>query len=294
MKKRLCRYLMPCILASLLVFLAVKASHGVGIAEIKQRGTLLHLGVPYANFVTGSGDGLDVELMQLFAQYLGVRYQYVKTSWAEAIPDLTGLKSTVPGEETRITGDIIANGMTVLPKREKMVDFSTPTFPTQVWLVARSDSSLSPIIPTDSIEKDLEMVRSLLKGREVMGIRNTCLDPELHNLEATGAKVICFSGSLNELAPAVMHGEAETTMLDVPDALIALEKWPGKLKIIGPISKVQVMGCAFAKSSGELREAFNRFFEQCRKDGTYMRLVAKYYPRASYYFPEFFRLLQER
>jgi hypothetical protein len=27
------------------------------------------LGVPYANFITGSGDGLDVELMQLFARH---------------------------------------------------------------------------------------------------------------------------------------------------------------------------------------------------------------------------------
>jgi len=47
------------------------------LAEVKQRGTLRHLGIPYANFVTGAGDGMDVELMQRFAQHLGVKYRYV-------------------------------------------------------------------------------------------------------------------------------------------------------------------------------------------------------------------------
>jgi hypothetical protein len=42
------------------------------LPEIKARGVLRHVGVPYANFVTGTGDGLDVELVTLFAQDLGV------------------------------------------------------------------------------------------------------------------------------------------------------------------------------------------------------------------------------
>lgn len=281
-----------CFVAGFLVCLLAAASYGVEIKEIKQRDVLLHLGVPYAGFVTGSGDGLDVELMQLFAKYLGVEYRYVQTSWEDAIPALTGLKEQ--GATTQITGDIIANGMTVLPKREKLVDFSNPTFPTQVWLVARSDSPINPILPTDSIKKDIEIVRGLLKDREVLGVRNTCLDPALYNLEAAGARVRIFPGSLNEVAPAIISGEAETTLLDVPDALIALDKWPGKIKIIGPISEVQVMGCAFSKGSGELRDVFNRFFAQCKRNGTYKRLVLKYYPRAPYYFPEFFRLVLDQ
>ena len=91
----------------------------------------------------------------------------------------------------------------------------------------------------------------MLDGHEVLVLKNTCLDPELHNLEATGARVRCFPGSLNELAPAVMNGEAETTILDLPDAFIALEKWPGKIKIIGPISEHTGYGLRF-------REVFRR------------------------------------
>ena len=60
------------------------------LKEIKQEGVLRHLGVPYANFVDGADNGLDVELMRLFAKELGVRYEYVETNWKTVISDLTG------------------------------------------------------------------------------------------------------------------------------------------------------------------------------------------------------------
>jgi ABC-type amino acid transport substrate-binding protein len=62
------------------------------LGDVKQRGTLRHLGIPYANFVTGTGDGMDVELMQGFARELGVTYEYVKEDWGNIFGDLTGRK----------------------------------------------------------------------------------------------------------------------------------------------------------------------------------------------------------
>jgi len=43
----------------------------------------------------------------------------------------------------------------------------------------------------------------------------TCLDPSLYKLEETGLhNPVCRH--LNEIAPAVVNGEAEMTILDVP------------------------------------------------------------------------------
>ena len=42
------------------------------LAEIKAEGVLRHIGIPYANFVSGSGDGMDVELIKGFALHLQV------------------------------------------------------------------------------------------------------------------------------------------------------------------------------------------------------------------------------
>jgi ABC-type amino acid transport substrate-binding protein len=280
--------------AALVVFFSTSLLWAADLQEVKQRGVLRHLGIPYANFVTGSGDGLDVELVKLFARHLGVKYEYVEASWESELGDLTGKRVSCKGNnieimgEAPIKGDLIANGFTIIPWREKIVDFSVPTFITQVWLVAKADSPLQPIVPGAAIEKDIAAVEALLKGHAILGKVNTCLDPSLYRLKEKGARVRLFPGSLNDLVPAVIAGEADLTLLDVPDALVALDKFPGRIKIIGPITARQYMGCAFAKTSPELLAAFNQFFEKIKGDGTYLEMVKRYYPKVLIYFPDFF------
>lgn len=266
------------------------------LQDIKADGVIRHLGIPYANFVTGSDDGMDVELIKGFAKYLGVRYEFVKSDWGSVAEDLVGKKVTtvgsraVLGEDVRVRGDLVANGFTIIPWRKDVLDFSEPTFPSQIWLIARADSSVKPIKPTkNNVKKDINLVRRAIKGKKVLALPKTCLDPVLYDLDSTGATVINYSGKLNDLAPALILKEAELTILDVPDALIAMEKWPGKIKIIGPVSPPQFMAVGFSKSSPKLREAFNKYLEESKHNGTYLRLVKKYYPTASYYFPSFFK-----
>lgn len=283
---------------SIYCLLTVPAFSG-DLEEVRQRGVLRHLGITYANFVreTDQGmDGLDVELIQLFAEHLGVRYELVQTSWSEAFGDLTGDNvqpkddSVVVTGKVPVRGDVLANGLTILPWREKVVRFSIPTFPTGVWLVARADSPIKPIEPSGDIETDIDRVKRLLSGRSVLAMKGTCLDPELYNLDQAGTQIRLYTASqnLNDIAPAVIEGVAEATLLDVPDALVALQKWPGDIKIIGPISSRQLMGVAFAKSSPDLLRVFNEFFRNCWTDGTYDRLVHKYYPSVYLYMGNFF------
>ncbi|MFH1628118.1 MAG: transporter substrate-binding domain-containing protein [Pseudomonadota bacterium] len=278
-----------------LFMLTMGLASGADLAEVKERGVLRHLGIPYANFVTGSGDGLDVEMVKRFAGYLGAKYVYVKTDWQDVIGDLSGKKVMARGDDVEIVGevpvkgDLIACGLTVLPWREKVVSYSVPTFPTQVWLVACADSSIQPIKPSGDPNKDVAAVKALVRGRSILGIGDTCLDPSLYGLRETGAEIRLFGGNLNELVPAIIKGDAESVLQDAADALVAVEKWPGKIKVIGPVSPMQDMAYAFPKTSPGLRESFNRFFEKCKKDGTYERLVKKYYPTVFSYYPEFFR-----
>ncbi len=276
--------------------LVLPASAGArDLAEIKKSGVLRHLGVPYANFVTGGGDGMDVEIVKLFAEHLGVRYEYVQTNWDDAIGDLTGSKVRPKGDGIEVLaavpekGDLIANGMTVIKWRQLAVDYSLPTFPNQVWLVARADSPLKPIKPTGDISKDIAAVKTLIREKSLLCKANTCLDPMLYNLDAAGARVKLFKGSLNELAPAVLNREAEATLLDVPDALVALQKWPGQIKVIGPVSGVQDMAVAFRKDSPHLRDAFNKFLITLKKNGTLQRIALKYYPFVTDYYEDFFK-----
>ncbi len=160
------------------------------LTEIKQNQVIRHLGISYANFITGKGDGLDVELIQLFAERLGVNYKFVSTSWNHAISDLSGKSIVMTGGNVKTTnfveikGDILASGMTILPWRQKLIDYSVPTFPTQIWLLARADSPIAPIRPTGNLKKDIQKVKRLLKGRSVLGKVGTCVDPSLYEIRS--------------------------------------------------------------------------------------------------------------
>ncbi len=281
--------------SALTVLAAAAFSCAGDLNDVKSRGVLRHIGIPYANFNTGSGDGMEAELTKKFAKSLGVKYEFVQSDWGTIVQDLIGKKVKVAAgkaellEDVPVKGDIIANGFTIIPWRQQVVNFSTPTFPNQIWLVTRTDSPIRPIKPTGSIEKDIERTKALLKGHSVLTLEKTCLDPVLYNLSATGANIICFQGKLNEIAPAMLNKEAEMTILDVPDALVALDKWKGKIKILGPISDKQIMAGGFSKDSPKLLEAYNAFIKKAQRDGTYLALIKKYYPTAPRYFPDFFK-----
>ncbi|MEH0759160.1 transporter substrate-binding domain-containing protein [Vibrio sp. 16] len=273
------------------------------LEKIKESGVLRHIGVPYANFVSyiDQGEvqtltGLDVEIIKGFARSLNVRYEYVPGKWNNVVGKLTGQQveyknaRLVVGDDMPIEGDLIANGVTILDWRKEVLDFSDDYFPSAVWLVARSDSTLKPIKPTGSIQQDIAMVKSLISGRDVMAMEHSCLDPNLYNLYDTGANVILPSVQrrLNEMVPAIMKNDAESTLLDVADTLIALEKWPGEIKVIGPISEHQRMAVAFRKNSPELKAAFNQYLQSIKQDGTYQALVEKYYPSIYYFYNDYF------
>jgi len=291
MKFHLHTFLLACI-ALVLLCGTVRAED---LDDVLRSGTLRHLGIPYANFVTIDGQGLDVELMQAFAKHLGVKYQFVESSWQDIIGDLTGIKIKVEGDTvTRIgtatkKGHVISTGFTVLPWRRKIVSFSERTFPSGIWLVARSDSPLTPIKPTGNIDKDIELVKKQLKGFSILGLKDSCLEPSMYGIDKTGATIRFFppDGDLSGMIPSVIAKNADATLIDVPVALIALAKWPGKIKVIGPVSKPQEMACAFAQDSPKLREAFAKFFTEFIHEGKYKAIVSKYYPSVFSYYPDF-------
>lgn len=286
-------------IAPILAFMCaalVPALCSADLEQIRERGELRHIGIKYANFVTGSGDGFDVELVQGFAEDLGVRYVLVYSHFYNVIRDLLGKEVVHQGAEVTlegdypIRGDMIAAGFTVLPWREQVLLYSQPTFPSQVLLVARSESELSPIPGSDNLAEDILQTKSLIGDKSLLVMERTCLDPANYGLTGTGIDLESYtrSSNLNEMVPALLNKEAELTLLDVPDAILDLKKWAGTIKVIGPISDHQNLAAAFPQQSPELRDAFNRYLEKIKADGTYDRLVDKYYPGIRRYFPAFF------
>jgi hypothetical protein len=285
-----------CIAAWMLVSLGASLAWAADLKEIQARGELRHLGIKYANFVTGDGDGLDVDLVRGFAREIGVRYTLIYTDFYTVLRDLLGHDVVNNGGtvilkgEYPVRGDMIAAGFTVLPWREQVVLFSEPTFPSQVLLVARAASSYKPIKGSPELAQDIAETKGMIGSHGLLVMERTCLDPANYDLKGKGLDLRAYTRStnLNEMVPALLNNEAEFTLLDVPDAILDLQKWAGKIKVLGPISPEQELAAAFPMSSPELRDAFNRYLSRVRADGTYDALVEKYYIGIRGYFPAFF------
>ena len=121
-------------------------------------------------------------------------------------------------------------------------------------------------------------------------MEKTCLDPANYGLKGTGLELKTYtkSSNINEMVPALLNLDADLSLLDVPDVILDLQKWAGKFKVLGPISEEQKLAAAFPKDAPLLRDAFNVYLRKIKADGSYDKLVNKYYPGIRRYFPEFF------
>lgn len=288
---RLCR-----MLAASCLLLVCAAAQAADLAEIRERGVLRHIGIHYANFVTKEGEGLDVELVRGFARHIGVRYELVLSDFYHVIRDLLGQDVVRQGDTVTLTGqfpvkgDMIAAGFTVLPWRQAVLSYSAPVFPSQVLLVTRIESPHQPISPQPSLREEIAQTRKLLGTKSLLVMEKTCLDPANYGLTGVGIDLRSqkASNNLDDMVPTLLRGGAEFTLLDVPDAILDLQRWTGRIKLLGPISEHQNLAAAFPKSSPALRAAYDEYLKKVRADGTYDQLVNKYYPGIRRYFPEFF------
>jgi ABC-type amino acid transport substrate-binding protein len=279
-----------------IALLFATSSWSADLAEIKQRGEIRHIGIRYANFVTGAGDGLDVELMQGFAKRIGVTYKLVYSDFYSVIRDLLGKDVVRDGDKVTLTGDypvkgdVISTGFTMLPWREAILLYSEPTLPSQVLLVAPAESELQPVKDGADLAADIANTRKAIGSKSVLVMERTCLDPTNYGLVNVGLDLKSYnkSANLNEMVPAMLNKEAELTLLDVPDAILDLRKWAGRIKILGPISERQMLATAFPKDAPALRDEFNAYLSEIKASGVYDHLVDKYYPGIRRFFPDYF------
>jgi len=280
----------------LLNTVTITSSRADDLDDVLAKGELRHLGIAYANFVTGAGDGLDVEIIQGFARQLGVKYTLVRTDFYSVVRDLLGKDVLRKGDDIELSGDfpirgdLIASGFTMLPWRSKIVLFSEPTFPSQVWLVAPASSPLGPTAGSGVLARDIEETKGKIGSRSLLVMERTCLDPANYALKGRGIDLHAYtrSSNLNEMVPALLNGDAELTLLDVPDAILDLRKWAGKIKVLGPVSDEQELAVAFRHSGARLRDAFNSYLQAIKADGRYDALIDKYYPGIRNTLPNFF------
>ncbi len=277
---------------------AVFAAQGeIDLPEVLVRGELRHLGEYYGNFITGTGDGLTVDLMRGFADFLGVRYRFIPTSFKQGLEGLLGQKvvwhkeipSLKENEDVPLQGDVIAGGFVALPSRGRVVAFSKPIFISQLWVIAKKELSVKPIVPSGSMSKDIQNTITKIRGFSVLGIPGYYVSNSSLWLEEGHCVLVPFYGVFGELIPGLLKSKAQLAFVDMTGVILGTLRWPGKVKVVGPLSPPYYVSAFFRKSFPRLREAFNDYLRRIQENGKYMELIDRYFPSAKFYFPDFFK-----
>lgn len=232
--------------------------------QIKKAGEIrMAINPSYPPFESVAGDGktlvgLDPDLATAMGKLLGVKVNFVQTSFDAIIPALASRKV-----------DMAMSSIGDTKKREETVDFATYYQNGTLLLVPKGNPK--------------KLKADLACGANVGVIRgslqqNTFLPSQAPKCKAAGltpptAKAY-QDGPQAQLA--LQSNRIDAVMLDAPPLLDAAKKNPGKFETVGPLVKnPNPGGVAFPKGSAlvqPINEAINKLID----DGTYAKILQKW------------------
>lgn len=114
--------------ALLALVAALPAQAGPVLDRVRASGTLRvciwpdYYGITYRQPRTGQLVGIDIELSAAFARHLGVRIQYVESSFARLVDDLAGDRC-----------DVAMHAVGITPQRQQVLRFSQPYLQSDIY-----------------------------------------------------------------------------------------------------------------------------------------------------------------
>lgn len=201
---------------------------------------------PFESLQNGKIVGLDADIIEAVAEKLGIKYEWLDTTFDGLIPALQAKKM-----------DIVIAGMSITTEREKAVNFSIPYLTSKVAFVVNKEK------PYQTLEE--------LKGKKFGAELGTTKEAAARKIE--GAEVTPFSSSTGALM-ALKSGKIDAIVLDESVALNFIET--NSELMIGVILEGEPKAIAFNKDDNELKEKFNEVLQELLNDGTIQKLREKY------------------
>ena len=239
----LCLVMMVCALASC-------GTKGKTLAEVKDSGKLVIATSPdFPPFETLEGGevvGIEIDLMNIVAQKLGV----------ELVIEQMNFDSVLPGVEAG-KYDCGVSGISVTPKRQKSVLFTTPYCLAAQCIVVRADSAIAS--KTD------------LDGKKISVQTGTTAE---EFCMSAGYQVSAFEANA-DAKTALTSGKVDAWVVD---DLTAAEMCEGdsSVKILSEHMTTEPYAIAFAFGSEDLVEEIDKIINDLIADGTVKALFDKY------------------
>lgn len=215
-------------------------------------GTLLvGIDTPYPPFEIGQPpdiSGFDTEVMNAIADQLGVSPEYQDTSFDTIFRDVASGQF-----------DIAAAASTITPGRQKTVSFSDPYFAADQALVVPEGSDIASV---DDLDGKIVAAQDATTG-------------ETYANEQTGASEVRGLPEGPDAITAVITGQVEAAIIDLPVAADAVEK-QGGIEVAQEIPTNEFYGFAMAKENTALVDAVDKALRTLKDDGTLADLYQKY------------------
>ena len=202
---------------------------------------------PY-NFVNDKGeiDGFERELGDKLCELAKLDCTWVKNDWDSIIPNL------VSGNY-----DTIIAGMSITGERDKVIDFTQEYFPPDPSAyVAKKGAS------TDGTSGVVATQKATIQAGHVA---------------TTKATVVEFA-TADETIAAVRSGEADSVLADKAFLSPIVKESNGELVFVGKDVDIGGgVGIGVRESDGELKGKLNAAIDAMKKDGSLVKLIAKWF-----------------
>jgi len=235
------------------------------IAKIKQKGKIIaSTDFNSINYFLYRGEpmGYQYELLQAFANYLGVKLEIVVNN---------DLQKSFECLDNGVC-DMIAMDLTKTMSRSKIVDFSVPIIHARQMLVQRKYSHKSK---TEPIRNPINLAHKIIYVQ-----KGSAFAERLKNLQQEIGDTIQIVedpvSSVEELVLLVAKGKIDYTICDEHLAGVYERNYP-ELDIKTPVSFQQNLGWAVKKGSNELLKALNNWITNYKGSKEYMLTYSRYF-----------------
>ena len=213
---------------------------------------------PTTFFASESGDraGLEHDLVEMFANELGLKVRFIAAQQLNILPDLVRRKA-----------HLAAAGLTVTPERQKTVRFATPYQSVQQRVIYNTRMD-KPKDTADLVGLRIEVIAGSSYVERLKELRL-----KFPKLAWREAKTVESEALLDKLS----MGAIDITVVDSNIFDIAQNFYPN-LKPAFDLGQPDQLAWAFPKN-GEpyLFDKAQDFFARIKKDGTLARLIDRYY-----------------
>lgn len=218
----------------------------------------------------GQPMGFEYELLQRFADYLGVELEIIVS---ENLDSLMNELNT-----SKI--DLVAHGLTITSERKEKVDFTDYLYLTHQVLVQKKPDNWRQMswsqVQSQLVHDAIELIGDTVSVR-----KNSSYIHRLDNLsKELGGKIhidtLAGNLSTDEIIKMVVDGEIKYTVADNNLASINASYYP-VLNIDVPVSFSQRIAWAVSSASNKLKAAANDWLKQIKKETDYYVIYNKYF-----------------